>query len=335
MVKVSVIIPVYNVEKFIIRCVESVINQTYENIEIIIVDDGSTDNCPKLCDESAVQDNRIKVIHKENGGLTSARIAGLNSAVGEFILFVDSDDYIEKNMIELMVDEIEKNYCDLVMCSYFLDNKDGIKPISLNINGSFDEQSKIVSSYIETILSCVRGKIKLPGFMWVRLFKREFIEDSFFVSEREYFTEDDIFNIKYALKCNKISIIDVPLYHYCFNENSLSNSYRKNKFDMLIHRADYICDYLKRQRLSVSNDRIIMMYLSALFLGIDNEVLLGNKESFRKKVITMMEYSSIKKHFKLSNLKYMSNSSILSFLLLKLRFYNLLFEIRSNRLRNK
>lgn len=80
MVKVSVIIPVYNVEKFIIRCVESVINQTYENIEIIIVDDGSTDNCPKLCDESAVQDNRIKVIHKENGGLTSARIAGLNSA---------------------------------------------------------------------------------------------------------------------------------------------------------------------------------------------------------------------------------------------------------------
>ena len=102
MSKISVIVPVYNVEKFIKRCLDSIINQTMRDLEIILVNDGSTDNSGKICDEYAQLDNRITVIHKENGGLSSARNTGLDVATGEWIAFVDSDDYIEKNMYEVL-----------------------------------------------------------------------------------------------------------------------------------------------------------------------------------------------------------------------------------------
>lgn len=106
---ISVIIPVYKVEKFLHRCVDSVINQTYKNLEIILIDDGSPDNCGNICDEYAKKDTRIKVIHQENQGLSGARNSGLNIAKGEYIYFIDSDDYIKKNTLENMIKYSEKD----------------------------------------------------------------------------------------------------------------------------------------------------------------------------------------------------------------------------------
>ena len=103
---VSVVVPVYNVEKYLNRCVESIVNQTYKNLEIILVDDGSLDNCPVMCDEWAKKDNRIKVIHKKNGGVSSARNAGIDKSNGKYISFIDPDDYIEENMYFLMIKKI-------------------------------------------------------------------------------------------------------------------------------------------------------------------------------------------------------------------------------------
>ena len=100
---ISVIVPVYNVEKYLDNCVESIVNQTYKDLEIILVDDGSPDNCPAMCDEWAKKDSRIRVIHKENGGVSSARNIGLDNVTGEYIGFVDSDDYLESNMYELLL----------------------------------------------------------------------------------------------------------------------------------------------------------------------------------------------------------------------------------------
>ena len=101
--KISVIVPVYNVEQYLDRCVNSIVQQTYQNLEIVLIDDGSPDQCPQMCDEWSKKDNRIKVVHKENGGLSSARNAGLDTASGEYIAFVDSDDYIDNQMLELML----------------------------------------------------------------------------------------------------------------------------------------------------------------------------------------------------------------------------------------
>ena len=104
--KVSIIVPIYNVEKYLSKCIESILSQTYKNIEIILVDDGSPDNSPQICDEYAKKDDRIIVIHKANGGVSSARNAGIDIATGKYIGFVDPDDYIENNMYELMVNKI-------------------------------------------------------------------------------------------------------------------------------------------------------------------------------------------------------------------------------------
>lgn len=110
---ISVIVPIYGVEKFLPNCIESLLHQTYTNLEIILVDDGSKDNCPAICDEYAKKDNRIKVIHKENGGLSSARNAGLKLACGEYISLIDSDDFVAPNFFEVLLNNAIKNNADI------------------------------------------------------------------------------------------------------------------------------------------------------------------------------------------------------------------------------
>ena len=121
---VSVIVPVYKVEKYIHRCMDSILGQTYDNIEIILVDDGSPDNCPQICDQYAKADERVKVIHKANGGLSDARNEGLKHISGKYVFFVDSDDFIDRNAIKYMVD-LAENYCaDIVQCDREIGNRD-------------------------------------------------------------------------------------------------------------------------------------------------------------------------------------------------------------------
>ena len=115
---VSVIVPIYNVEKYLERSVRSILKQSYDNLEVILVDDGSPDNCGNICDALAKEDKRIRVIHKENGGLSDARNAGLDIATGDYIVFVDSDDHISPDFIDILMKEVDENDADVAMCSY-------------------------------------------------------------------------------------------------------------------------------------------------------------------------------------------------------------------------
>lgn len=115
---ISVVVPIYNVENYIKKCVDSILSQTYKNLEIILVDDGSPDNCPQICDEYAQKDSRIKVIHKENGGVSSARNIGMENARGKWIAFIDADDWIEEKYFEKMLDRVKTNDADIVLCGY-------------------------------------------------------------------------------------------------------------------------------------------------------------------------------------------------------------------------
>lgn len=191
--KISVIIPIYNVEKYLNRCVDSVINQTYKNLEIILVDDGSPDNCGAICDEYAKKDARVKVIHKKNGGLSSARNAGLDVMTGEYVTFIDSDDWIEKDLLNIEYDYIVSNNVDLVKPLFKYDEE--------NFNEIFNDKIRINDSYELFKSICLRkDETSVCGTLWKKLlFDKERFQEGIL-------NEDFLFCANMFLK-NKLRIL--------------------------------------------------------------------------------------------------------------------------------
>ena len=197
---ISVIVPVYNVEKYIRNCLDSIINQTYKDLEIILVDDGSTDNSGAICDEYAQKDSRIKVIHKQNGGQSSARNVGLKNATGEFIGFVDSDDTIELNAYEKLVFAIDG--VDLAICGHSVVNDNGT---TTNSKG----KEKVLD--YDDLWKEIFGR--LNNAVWNKLFCKELLDGIEF-NQNFAHGEDLIFNILYLQKAKSGRFIDMPLYNY-------------------------------------------------------------------------------------------------------------------------
>ena len=329
---VSIIVPVYNTEKYLDRCLNSIVGQTYDNIEIILVDDGSPDSCPQRCDEWAKKDNRIKVIHKQNEGLTCARKDGLSVAEGEYALFVDSDDYIDLSIVEEMVDKAVKTDMDITLCSYVKEANKSEK-ISLSYSNEVLKKEQLRDMFILPIIRPMNDNISTNGFMWTKLYKKSKIKDEYFVSEREYFTEDVIFNSLMALDINGIAVVNKPLYHYCENADSLTNKYRKGKFEMWNKRTDFFENYFMQNGwLELAKSRIIVMNLVALLVGADNEVLKNDKKDFRLRCKQMKEVIKARGYFRLKYLKYLNNAQKIIFIMYYIGAYNTLFEYRKKRL---
>ena len=239
---ISVIIPVYGVERYLDRCLRSVVEQTYRNMEIILVDDGSPDNCPRMCDEWATKDGRIQVVHKCNGGLTSARKAGFDIAKGEYVLFVDSDDYIDSKMVEEMVEKAVETGCDITLCSYTREADKSV-PVYMSYEKDVLSPEELRDQYIFPIIRPINDGVSTNGFMCTKLYRTSKIKGSYFLSEREYYTEDVVFNIQMALDINGIAIVNKPFYHYCENKDSLTYKYRQGKFEMWNRRTDFFETY--------------------------------------------------------------------------------------------
>jgi glycosyltransferase involved in cell wall biosynthesis len=222
MPEVSVIIPIYNSEKYLHECLDSVINQTYKDIEIILVDDGSTDKSGSICDEYSRKDKRIKVFHTLNNGPSHARNIGIDNATGEYIVFQDSDDYIELNMIEDMIYEAYKNDSDLVISGHkiFFEEKSK-KPIIV----CFD---KTIYKNRKDFLNVFRKYFQTMS-IWGRLYKSYIIKRNNISFIRNVsFGEDLIFNSIYYGKINKVSVLEKIHYAYRFLENSLVHKYRED-----------------------------------------------------------------------------------------------------------
>lgn len=216
---ISVIIPVYKAEKYLDKCVESIVNQTYKNLEIILVDDGSPDNCPKMCDDWSKRDKRIKVIHKENSGVSSARNIGIDNSNGSFISFVDADDYVEEEYIELMYEVMIKKNSNYVCCGYKKIYSSRIEEI--NYNGEIKGYSS--KEYIKALLNVQNGY----GFVHMKLINRASIGDIRF-NENLLVGEDALFNIQLCNKIDKAIIYNNPLYNYRINQNSVVRKYDSN-----------------------------------------------------------------------------------------------------------
>ena len=225
--KISVIIPVYNIEKYLSQCVESVISQSYENLEIILIDDGSTDNSPQICDEFSRKDNRVIVIHKKNGGAASARNEGLRKATGDCLAFVDSDDFIEENAFFIMTETMLRTGADIVECAFCNDYKD--KSVSVV---SFQEEVAFSSTeYLRLFLSNW-----ICGLACDKLFKTEVLKGIFY--EEGHKIDDEFFTYQGVLNAQKIVYTPKVLYHYRMRASSVMRDKTAGE-RMLFDRLDY------------------------------------------------------------------------------------------------
>lgn len=225
--KVSIVVPIYNVEKYINKCVDSILNQTYKNLQVILVDDGSPDNCGKIADEYAKKDFRIEVIHKENGGLSDARNFGVKEVTGDFTLFVDSDDWLDKNMVETMVYTINKFNADVVQAGFYYAYEDHL----LYDDRYYPETSKpIVLNNNELMRELVINE-KVKNFAWGKLYKTSLIKD---IPFKKGVLFEDVFWAHNVMKnVIKYVIIHKPLCYYLQRDDSIVASYSIRNLDIL------------------------------------------------------------------------------------------------------
>lgn len=219
--KISVVMPVYNVEKYIKQSIQSVLNQTYKQLEIILVDDGSKDTSGNICDEYAKKDNRIKVIHKENGGLSSARNVGIDNATGKYIMFIDSDDFFENNSCELLYNEIVSKDADYVIGNYIYTTYEGKRWDNPMFN-VYDSCKVSIKDYRKSFFV-------MNSTVWNKIFKRDFIEKHKLRFVEGALAEDAIFSTFCYTHTDKGYYINDIIYNYRQNKENLSISTSCNK----------------------------------------------------------------------------------------------------------
>lgn len=247
---ISIIVPVYNVEKYIHECVDSIINQTYKNIEIILVDDGSPDNCGKICDEYAEKDSRIKVIHKENGGLSDARNCGIDAASGEWLMFVDSDDWLHIQTVEKLYDAVNKHNIFLGICNY---------------KETSDESPRIDTSCLPELWTpkeLYLNRHIAATVAWGKLYHKKCFDEIRYpvgkIHEDEYVT----YRILFAQE--KIAFIDQPYYAYFINPNGITKSEWTPKRLEVIKAFDEQLFFFKKTGDRELSDFVLLLIVSVL-----------------------------------------------------------------------
>lgn len=282
---VSVIVPVYKVEKYLTRCVNSILGQTYQNLEIILVDDGSPDNCPAICDELASQHPNIKVIHKTNGGLSSARNAGIDACTGKYISFIDSDDYVDKVFIERLYELMHKYDADLAMLKYREVSTDRVIDKIEKVKEIVYRDSDVEKAFLQLKVDSV----------CVGLYSRTALANHRFIVGKT--SEDIPFNFEVFKSIQTFVFVPEERYFYFYNNQSLSNGpLDKNKFNYLYYRKsiyDYYCGIDKEKEVLAE-----ALYARAAF-GLQTRMALYGISDMLDEKECKKEFNSIfKKHKK-------------------------------------
>ncbi len=307
---ISVIVPIYNVEKYLFRCVESLINQTYKNLEIILVDDGSPDNCPRLCDEYLKKDNRIKVVHKKNGGLSDARNAGMEIAKGDYISFVDSDDYVSLDFIEELYNTMISENSDIVEC-------DVVKFFGSRFLEKY-EDDLIVNNY-STIdgLAALISENTFRQHVWNKLYKTELVSDIYFAVGK--LNEDEFWTYQVFGRAKKVTKLNKTMYYYFQREDSImGDTYNLRRLDALegkFNRQNYIDIYYPELSLMAKidlYDSCIFAYQSVL------KYMSGADKKEAKKIIKKYRTTN---DLSFSEIMSITNDSMKYYILAKCNFY--------------
>lgn len=307
--RISVIVPIYKVESYLNRCVESIVNQTYQNLEIILVDDGSPDNCPQMCDDWAKKDSRIKVIHKINGGLSDARNAGMKIAEGKYISFIDSDDFVALDFFETLLAVMEDENSDIAECSV----------VKFYEDDRFEEyldDLTITSFETEAGLSGLIAENPFHQHVWNKLYKTELVKDIPYAVGK--LNEDEFWTYQVFGKAKKVSKINKTMYYYFQRSSSImGESYNIRRLDALEGKANRQ-KYIEDKFPSLAKQAKIDLYGSCLFAyqcvlkymsGAEKKKASDNIKQYRKQCeLSFEEIKGIeggsKKYFCLSKINF-------------------------------
>lgn len=332
----TIVIPVYNVEQYLEKCVESVIPMTI-SYEIILVDDGSTDSSLDVCMKLKEIYKNIKVVHKENGGLSSARNCGISVATGKYITFVDSDDWVEKGTYDTLLQKLGNKDVDILKFSYFIDyDTDNVEVHNILLDGFYDREQieKCILSYAfggDRLADSTIQKINLSATS--NLYNLEFLKsnDLEFVSEREIGSEDFLFNIEALLNAKEILVVNECFYHYVQRIGSLTKQYRKNLYQQYSKLCKYLYVYMNSNEfLGKYIDKYKHFYNCLMYLCIwneCNEYAPGARKQKVKKVKNILNNTELQESIR--SLKSVDLKSFILKQLIKFKAANILYILKS------
>lgn len=223
---VSIIVPIYNIQNYLSKCIHSLVKQSYENLEIILVDDGSTDQSSSICRDYAIHDSRIQFITQKNQGVVQARNNGFKCSSGSYIMFVDGDDYIDEHMVESMVKMQQKYQVDIVSCQYYDDNEKGVNKSVIRPTPGYYNREKIIRLIQDIFLYDFRIKMEgVPSFLWGNLFSRHLIPPILEVGNGLAYNEDQVGKLQAFYLAEKIYIMEDALYYYVGHSGQTMRSY--------------------------------------------------------------------------------------------------------------
>lgn len=283
---ISVIVPVYKAENYLAKCVDSILNQTFGDFELLLIDDGSPDRSGALCDEYAVRDSRVRVFHQENGGVSAARNAGMKAACGDYLAFCDADDYLEGNALERLYTALTENGADTAGCGHYYIWPDGRTQAEKGaLPAGVYGREKLRAGIVEPLLGrrLDFGNGVFNGFVVRFLYSRAVICENNIAFEGAYL-EDELFLMEYFLHARKLAMVDDPLYYYLQNPASVTRNYLPGYMDVFRRCMDRKRALAEKYGLGADmptwEDNTVW---AGLLIAIGNEYAPGNPRSLREK----------------------------------------------------
>ncbi|MFJ7728160.1 glycosyltransferase family 2 protein [Neobacillus sp. NPDC097160] len=325
--KISIIVPIYNVEKYLNKCIDSILAQTFTNFELILVNDGSPDNCGGICNKYSIIDPRIKVIHKKNGGLSSARNAGIKIAKGKYIGFVDSDDYIDKKMYEILYNSIELHSSDVVVCDVIKVNEENRIILKQDVNTEYRTEHFTNIQALNQLYQPnedIFDPMGRSGERWIfavnKLYKRSLFQSLKYQEGVIY--EDELIIHKIYYQSKKITSISAKLYYYVQRQDSIVYSpFSINKFDRVYALKDR-AKFFKTVRQNKLHEKAFKCYLEVLIWnyyvaksqlsGVDKE-LKQLKRTLNKNIVSLIKNPYISWRQKVMVALFIVNPSVFGF----------------------
>lgn len=303
--RISIIVPIYKVENYLERCINSILNQTFKDYELLLIDDGSPDNCANICDKFSKIDSRIKVIHQQNHGVAYTRNVGISLAKGEYVTFVDSDDYVDKDFLSELYNKAEQQKLDFVYCNYF----------RCKSNKQEEITEKECHAPMEAINASLEGT--LDGYLWLKLIRNSILKENCITFEENInLWEDIIFTIKVLFSCKSVGYVNKCLYYYnTDNQNSYCNKNYQNRNKDLLNAENYIEEFLK------NNNYCEIEYIYKLQIKVVLLIFYSAKTiKEKKKALSLFNNSKkiyknkeIQLHNRISLFFYCNNCSCLGF----------------------
>lgn len=276
---ISIVVPVYNAAPYIRRCLQSIQNQSFSNWEAILVNDGSTDESGNICEEYALHDNRFKVVHKSNGGVSSARQTGIEASKGEFLIHTDPDDWMDNNMLSELIGQAKKNNADVVLCGFQMHTPDGIAERPEYVDKDTD------SSTLQRLI--INGSIH--GSCWNKLIRRDCIGKTSFTPQTITYCEDLLFNVRLLNNKNlKISYVPKMLYHYDWNNN---NSISHEKSVRLINSLTTVICEINKLDDSLDTSSLKRTALFQAFISKEDRLLSSLYKEEQSRIVDSVKYN--------------------------------------------